>query len=67
MHLKSRKFSLFLQTQRDFALKSLEIHKGFLRLFALNPACACEIFVIFFVFRYILKKVNCICWENPVY
>ena len=67
MHLKSRKFCLFLQAQRDFALKSLEIHKGFLRLFALNPACACEIFVIFFVFRYILKKVNCICWENPVY
>ena len=52
VHLKSRKFSLFLQTQLDFALNSLEIHKGFLRLFALNPACACEIFVIFFVFRY---------------
>jgi len=40
--LKSRKFSLFLQAQPDFALNSLEIHKGFLRLFALNPACACE-------------------------
>ena len=36
--LKSRKFSLFLQAQPDFALNSLEIHKGFLRLFALNPA-----------------------------
>ncbi|MEE0575713.1 MAG: hypothetical protein UEK48_02595, partial [Faecalibacterium prausnitzii] len=47
-------FSLFLQAQLDFALNSLEIHKGFLRLFALNPACACEIFVIFFVFRYTL-------------
>ena len=55
VYLKSRKFSLFLQTQLDFALNSLEIHKGFLRLFALNPACACEIFVIFFVFRYTLK------------
>ena len=54
VYLKSRKFSLFLQTQRDFALNSLEIHKGFLRLFALNPACACEISVIFFVFRYTL-------------
>ena len=38
MYLKSRKFSLFLQTQRDFALKRLGIHKGFLRLSALNPA-----------------------------
>ena len=54
VYLKSRKFSLFLQAQLDFALNSLEIHKGFLRLFALNPACACEIFVIFFVFRYTL-------------
>ena len=54
--LKSRKFSLFLQAQPDFALNSLEIHKGFLRLFALNPACACEIFVIFFVFRYTLRS-----------
>jgi hypothetical protein len=54
VYLKSRKFSLFLQTQRDFALNSLETHKGFLRLFALNPACACEISVIFFVFRYTL-------------
>ncbi|MFZ1649379.1 MAG: hypothetical protein WAT48_07540, partial [Gemmiger qucibialis] len=34
------------------ALKDLEIHKGFLRLFALHPACVCEISVIFFVFRY---------------
>jgi len=56
VYLKSRKFSLFLQAQLDFALNSLEIHKGFLRLFALNPACACEIFVIFFVFRYTLAK-----------
>ena len=56
VYLKSRKFSLFLQTQLDFALKSLEIHKGFLRLFALNPACVCEIFVIFFVFRYTLTQ-----------
>ena len=55
VYLKSRKFSLFLQAQLDFALNSLEIHKGFLRLFALNPACACEIFVIFFVFRYTLE------------
>jgi len=54
VYLKSRKFSLFLQAQLDFALNSLEIHKGFLRLFALNPACACETFVIFFVFRYTL-------------
>ena len=56
VYLKSRKFSLFLQTQPDFALKSLGIHKGFLRLFALNPACVCEISVIFFVFRYTLAK-----------
>ena len=57
VHLKSRKFSLFLQAQLDFAWNSLEIHKGFLRLFALNPACACEIFVIFFVFRYTSHRV----------
>ena len=56
VYLKSRKFSLFLQTQLDFAWNSLEIHKGFLRLFALNPACACEIFVIFFVSRYTLNS-----------
>ena len=56
VQLKSRKYRLFLQTQRDFALKSLGIHKGFLRLFALNPACVCEISVIFFVFRYTLAK-----------
>ena len=36
----------------------LEIHKGFLRLFALNPACACEIFVFFFVFRYTLTHIK---------
>ena len=47
---------LFLQTQRDFALKTLGIHKEFLRLFALNPVCVCEISVIFFVFRYTLKR-----------
>jgi len=58
VYLKSRKFSLFLQAQLDFALNSLEIHKGFLRLFALNPACACEVFVIFFVFRYTLKSIE---------
>ena len=29
VYLKSRKYRLFLQTQRDFALKSLGIHKGF--------------------------------------
>ncbi len=56
VYLKSRKFSLFLQTQPDFALKNLGIHKGFLRLFALNPACVCEISVIFFVFRYTLEE-----------
>ena len=56
VYLKSRKFSLFLQTQRDFALKSLGIHKGFPQLFALNPACVCEISVIFFVFKYTLKQ-----------
>ena len=56
VYLKSRKFSLFLQAQLAFALNSLEIHKGFPRLFALNPACACEIFVIFFVFRYTLRS-----------
>ena len=56
MYLKSRNYRLFLQTQRDFALKSLGIHKGFLRLFALHPACVYEISVIFFVFRYTLAK-----------
>ena len=59
VYLKSRKFSLFLQAQLTFALNSLEIHKGFLWLFALNPACACEIFVIFFVFRYTLTFRTC--------
>ena len=29
VYLKRRKYRLFLQTQRDFALKSLGIHKGF--------------------------------------
>ena len=56
VYLKSRNYRLFLQTQRDFALKSLGIHKGFLQLFALHPACVCEISVIFFVFRYTLAK-----------
>ena len=55
--LKSRKYRLFLQTQPDYALKSLGIHKGFLRLFALNPACVCGISVIFFVFRYPLRCI----------
>ena len=55
VYLKSRNYRLFLQTQPDYALKSLGIHKGFLRLFALNPACVCEISVIFFVFRYTLN------------
>jgi aspartate carbamoyltransferase catalytic subunit len=56
VYLKSRKYRLFLQTQRDFALKSLGIHKGFRRLFALHPACVCKISVIFFVFRYTIRK-----------
>ena len=56
VYQKSRKYRLFLQTQPDFALKSLESHKGFLRLYALNPACVCEISVISFAFRYILIK-----------
>ena len=60
VYLKSRKYSLFLQTQPDFALKSLEIHKGFLRLFALNPACVCEISVIFFVFRHTLGTIEAV-------
>ena len=51
-HLELCGIALFLQSQPDSALKSLGIHKGFLRPFALNPACACEIVVIFFVFRY---------------
>jgi aspartate carbamoyltransferase catalytic subunit len=56
VYLKSRKYRLFLQTQRDFALKSLGIHKGFQRFFALHPACFCEMSVIFFVFRYTIRK-----------
>ena len=56
VYLKSQNYRLFLQTQRDFALKSFGIHKGFLRFFALHPACVCEISVIFFVFRYTLAK-----------
>ena len=55
VYLKSRNYRLFLQAQPDYALKSLGIHKGFLRLFALHPACVCEISVIFFVFRYTLN------------
>ena len=42
VYLKSRKYRLFLQTQPDFALKSLGFHKGFLRLFALHPAASSE-------------------------
>ncbi|MFZ2720586.1 MAG: hypothetical protein WAY38_01705, partial [Gemmiger qucibialis] len=56
MYLKSRKYRLFLQTQPDFTLKSLGIHKGFLQLFALHPACVCEVSVIFLVFRYALAR-----------
>ncbi|MFZ1719172.1 MAG: hypothetical protein WAT95_07660, partial [Gemmiger qucibialis] len=56
VYQKSRKYRLFLQTQPDFALKSLGSHKEFLRLYALHPACVCEISVISFVFRYILIK-----------
>ena len=55
VYLKSRKYRLFLQTQPDFALKSFGIHKGFQRLFALNPACGCGISVISFAFRYTLN------------
>ncbi|MFZ2434389.1 MAG: hypothetical protein WAW97_08680, partial [Gemmiger qucibialis] len=55
LYPKSRKYSLFLQTQPDFALKDLGIHKGFQRLFALNPACVCGISVISFAFRYTLN------------
>ena len=58
VYLKSRKYRLFLQTQPDFALKSLGSHKGFLRLYALHPACVCEISVISFVFRYTFNTVN---------
>ncbi|MDR3976944.1 MAG: hypothetical protein Q3X33_02805, partial [Gemmiger sp.] len=45
-----------IRDRPDFALKSLGIRKGFPRLFALHPACVCEISVIFFVFRYTLAK-----------
>ena len=38
VYLKRRKFRIFLQTRPDSALKILGIHKGFLRLFALNGA-----------------------------
>ena len=41
-------------------LKSRGIHKGFLRLFALNPACVCEISVIFFVFRHTLGTIEAV-------
>ena len=37
------------------------IHKGFLRLLALNPACVCEISVIFFVFRH-TPKCSAMLW-----
>ena len=55
VYLKSRKYRLFLQAQPDFALKSLGSRKGFPQLFALHPACVCELSVIFLVFRYALK------------
>jgi len=58
VYLKSRKFSLLLQTQPDYALKSLGSRKGFPQLFALNPACVCEISVIFFVFSYTSEKAD---------
>ena len=54
VYLKRRKYRLFLQAQRDFALKSLGIHKGFQGSLPYHPACVCEISVIFFVFRYTL-------------
>jgi hypothetical protein len=41
VYLKSRKFSLFLQPQLDFAL---------------NPACVCGTIVIFFAFSYTLRR-----------
>ena len=44
VYLKSRNYRLFLQTQRDFALKSLGIHKGFLRFFALGAYLALKSF-----------------------
>ena len=40
---------------------ALGIHKGFLRLYALNPACVCEISVIFFVFRH-TPKCSAMLW-----
>ena len=40
---------------------ALGIHKGFLRLLALNPACVCEISVIFFVFRH-TPKCSAMLW-----
>ena len=59
VYLKRRKYGLFLQTQRDFALKSLGIHKGFLWLFALHLACVCEISVInFFSFSTLDSHYN---------
>ena len=53
MYLKSRKFSLFLNTA-GFCRKKPWNSQRILRLFALNPACVCKISVLFFVFRYIL-------------
>ena len=52
-YLKSRKFSLFLNTA-GFCVKNPWNSQRILRLFALNPACVYEISVIFFVFRYTL-------------
>ena len=58
VYLKSRNYRLFLQAQPDYALKSLGIRKGFRWLFALHPACGCEISVISFVFRCTLSQVG---------
>ena len=49
-YLKSRKFSLFLNTA-GFCMKMPWDSQRILRLFALNPAYVCEISVLFFVFR----------------
>ena len=49
-YLKSRKFSLFLNTA-GFCMKKPWNSQRILRLFALNPAYVCEISVLFFVFR----------------
>ena len=53
-HLKSRNSCLFLQRAAFAALKSLGIHKRFLRFFALYLLALCEKSVDFFIFRYAL-------------